>query len=551
MIRHRLALFAFLCAGLKPLAAANCEGLSNLKVDGVTIATAQSVPAGAFTPPDNHAIADLPAFCRVAGQIRPSSDSDIQFELWMPSSGWIHKFQGIGNGGFAGSISFSGMGNAVAHGYATASTDTGHKGGATDAAWALGHPQRVIDFGYRAIHETAVKAKIIIRAFYGEDPRRSYFSSCSNGGRQALMEAQRYPADYDGIIAGAPANYWTHLLTGAAWDISATLGDSASYVPSRKLAAIEAVALTACDTLDGVKDGVIENPRPCHFDPSILLCKGPDSDSCLTAPQVTALKKIYSGPKNSHGKQLFPGYSPGGEAEPGGWAVWITGAAPEKALMFAFGTQFFKNMVFEDAAWDYHTFNVDRDPKIADDKMARVLNATDPDLRPFQQRHGKLILYHGWCDAAIPAQNIIDYYQSVISKMGSKDAAGFVRLFMVPGMQHCGGGAGPSNFGQLNVATGDAQHDMATALERWVEEGVAPEQVIATKYKNALKPAPGEVVSTRPLCAYPLVAHWKGSGSTDDAANFTCGKADAGAEPPGSLNGTIMILVWRARSLVA
>ena len=244
----------------------------------------------------------------------------------------------------------------------------------------------MIDFGYRAIHETAEKAKAVIRAFYGEGPKRSYFSSCSNGGRQALMEAQRFPDDYDGIIAGAPANYWTHLLAAAASDMQATLAEPGSYIPAAKLPAIQAAALGACDALDGVKDGVLEDPARCRLDPAALVCKGPESDSCLTAAQAAALKKIYDGPRNSKNERIFPGYSAGGEAEPGGWGPWITGAAPEKSLMFAFGTQFFKNMVYEDPAWDFRTFDLDRDTKVADDKMARVLNATDPDLKRFKER---------------------------------------------------------------------------------------------------------------------------------------------------------------------
>ena len=293
-------------------AAPDCEPLSKLALPGATITEARSVPAGAFTPPEGKPIPDLPSFCRVAGVIKPSSDSNIQFEVWMPASGWNGKFQGIGNGGFAGSISYAGLAGAVRHGYATASTDTGHHASGTDAGWALNHPEKIVDFGYRAIHETAAKAKAIIHAFYGEAPRRSYFSSCSNGGRQALMEAQRFPDDYDGIIAGAPANFWTHLLTQAAWDIQATMQDPAAYIPAAKIPAIEAAALAACDALDGVKDGVLDDPSKCHFDPSQLLCKGPESDACLTAPQVGALKKIYAGPRDSKGRQIMPGFSPGG-----------------------------------------------------------------------------------------------------------------------------------------------------------------------------------------------------------------------------------------------
>lgn len=369
-----------------------------------------------------------------------------------------------------------------------------------------------------------VKAKAIIAAYYGRDPQRSYWVGCSSGGKQGLKEAQKFPADYDGIVAGAPANYWTHLLANAAWDDLALLGAKDSFIPAKKLPAIQAAALAACDALDGVKDGVIEDPARCHFDPGVLACQGAESDTCLTAPQVATLKKLYAGGRNSQG-QIFPGYAPGGEAEFGGWAIWITGPAPERSLMYAFSTQFFKNMVFDNAAWDYHTFNADRDTKAADDKQSRNLNATDPNLSPFRERGGKLILYHGWSDAAIAPQNTIDYYHSVAAKMGGQQAAGFVRLFMVPGMQHCGGGSGANSFGQFGVAAGDADRDMDAALERWVEKGIAPERIVAAKRKSDMDPA-SAIVRTHPLCAYPLVARYEGSGSTDDAANFVCAKHD-------------------------
>lgn len=482
---------------------------------------------GSFTPPGGKPIPGLPALCRVAGAIKPSNDSDIEFEVWMPSSSWNGKFQGIGNGGFAGAIGYSAMAAAVSHGYATASTDTGHQAGGTDATWALGHPEKVADFGYRAIHETADKAKAILRAFYGQAPRRSYFSACSNGGRQALMEAQRFPEDYDGIIAGAPANNWTHLLGGGMSGVVATLATPESYLPASKLPAVESAALAACDALDGVKDGVIDDPTKCHFDPRKLLCRGPESDSCLTEQQVNTLEKIYTGPRNTKGEQIFPGYATGGETGPGGWSAWITGSAPAKSLGYAFGVNFFQNMVFSSPAWDYRTFNLEHDLKVADDSLARILNSTDPDLKRFKGRGGKLILYHGWSDAAIPPVSTINYYNSVAAKMGTKDTASFVRLFMVPGMQHCGGGPGPNSFGQAAISGGDPQHDIDAALEGWVEQGSAPEQIVATKFKNGVDPSSG-VARTRPLCKYPLVAQWTGNGSSDEASNFVCVKPGSG-----------------------
>ncbi|MCL4402767.1 MAG: tannase/feruloyl esterase family alpha/beta hydrolase [Acidobacteria bacterium] len=512
----------FLLASTASAEAANCEALAKLALPHTVITAAESMPAGSFTPPGGQAISNLPAFCRVAGAIQPSGDSDIQFEVWMPGSGWNGKFQGAGNGGFAGSIGFATMASALRHGYVTAGTDTGHHAQGTDGSWALGHPQKIVDFGYRAIHETAVNAKAITRAFYGKEPQRSYFSSCSNGGRQALMEAQRFPADYDGIIAGAPANFWTHLIAGSAWDAQA-MAEPGGYFPPSKLPAIESAVLAACDALDGVRDGIINDPTRCHFAPSTLLCKGPESDNCLTQAQVATLEKIYAGPRTGAGEQVMPGYSPGAETGAGGWSPWITGQAPDKTAQYTYATQFFKNMVYDNPQWDLRTFQLDRDVKTADDKFGRILNATDPDLKAFQDRGGKLILYHGWGDAAIPPLNTIHYYQSAVSKMGADAAEQFLRLYMVPGMQHCSKGPGPDAFGQMGGAQGDARQDMEAALERWVEEGTAPNQIVATKYKNSANPASG-VVRTRPLCPYPEVARWKGTGSTDDAANFVCAK---------------------------
>ena len=522
-MRLPLCLFIGAIAPGLPVAAATCQSLATLALPNTSIAVAESRAPGEFPVPGAKSgvkpLGDLPAFCRVAGSIKPSADSDIRFEVWLPASGWNGKFQGIGNGGYAGSISYAGLADAVRHGYATASTDTGHEDQGESARWALHHPEKIIDFGYRAIHETAVDAKAIIRGFYGEAPRRSYFDSCSNGGRQALMEAQRFPADYDGIIAGAPANYWTHLLSSAAFGVKVLLADPASYIPAAKLPAIQAAALAQCDALDGVKDGVIENPAACHFDPAVLACKGEESDACLTAPQVAALQAIYGGLKDRDGRQIFPGLSPGGEAEQGGWANWVTGDAPRKSAMYAYGTQFFINMVYNNPDWQFRTFDPGRDLATADERLAKYLNSTDPDLSAFQKRGGKLILFHGWADAAIPAVNTVNYYNSVLARMGSENASGFIRLYMVPGMEHCGGGAGPNAFGQNATPNGDPLHSIDAALEAWVEQGKAPARIIATKYdRNKV------VERTRPLCVWPQVARYKGSGSTDDAANFVCGK---------------------------
>jgi feruloyl esterase len=519
----RILLSALLIAA--PALASPCESLTGVKLAGASIQSAQTVAAGAFVPPAAEPpgpapvnYKTLPAFCRVQGVLQPSGDSHIEFEVWLPASGWNGRYEGLGNGGFAGAIDYSGLATAVAQGYAASDSDTGHKGSAINARWALGHPEKVADFGYRAVHETAEKAKTLVTAFYGNQARRSYFSSCSDGGREALMEAQRFPADYDGILAGAPANDWTRLLANAAAETQ-MFGEAQKYIPPSKLRAIEAAALAACDAQDGVKDGIISDPSRCKFDPSVLLCKGAESESCLTAPQVVSLQRLYAGARDADGKTIFPGRLPGAEGNPATWGLWVTGQAPDTSLMYSFATQYFGNMVFEDASWDYHTFQMDRALKVADDKTARMLNATDPDLKRFQDRGGKLIVYHGWNDPAISALSSVNYFRSVQEKMGARQTNGFFRLYLAPGMAHCGGGPGPDVFGQTVGPAGDPEHSVSKALERWVETGMAPDRIIATKYTPGPNPS---VARTRPLCPYPQVASYKGSGSTDDASNFAC-----------------------------
>ncbi|HTV56530.1 MAG TPA: tannase/feruloyl esterase family alpha/beta hydrolase [Terriglobia bacterium] len=503
--------------------AASCSNLSALKLKGTTITRAQPITTGTFAPHAGRPLVNLPAFCRVEGIAKPSPDSDIQFEVWMPVSGWNGKFRGAGNGGFAGSISYGDMARALRAGYATASTDTGHRAKDTDAHWALGHPQKVIDFGYRAIHLTALNAKAILKAFYGQPARYSYFESCSDGGREALMEAQRYPGDYNGILAGAPANYWTLLLSAAFFNTQAPgLVNRASYIPASKLPAISAAVLAACDAEDGVKDGILNDPAECHFNPSTLLCKGAESAACLTAPQVAELRKIYAGLRKPDGERLFPGYMPGGELGGGGWKLWITGDAPAASLQYAFGINYFRDMVFDNPAWNYSAANVNTAIRLATRETVRALNATDANLTAFERRGGRLILYHGWSDAAIPPLNTVNYYNSVVARLGRAETKSFVRLYMVPGMQHCGGGPGPSFFGQLGVVrASDPAHNVSAALEQWVEKGIPPESIIAAKYANPFHPLQG-VEMTRPLCPYPQIAKYKGFGNPNDAANFVC-----------------------------
>lgn len=505
-----------------PARARDCAALAKAKLPDTVITTAEAVDDGKFTPSYGRPIDTLPAFCRVAGVIKPSQDSYIRFEVWMPATGWNGKFLAAGNGGFAGSIGYGLMAGNLRRGYATAGTDTGHEGDAEDASWAFEHPEKVIDFGYRALHETVQNAKSLVREFYGELPQHSYFDSCSNGGREGLIEAQRFPEDFEGILAGAPANFWTHLLT-AGIDISkAVYGQNpAGYISSVKVPAIQAAALAACDAEDGVKDGIISHPLRCHFDPSVLLCKGADSPGCLTAPQIASLKKLYDGGRDSHGGQIFPGYLPGAEDGPNGWPGWITGSGPGKASGSIYTENYFRYMVFGDPIWNLLAADVDLAERAADEKTARILNATDPDLRGFQARGGKLILYHGWNDAAISPMNTIHYYQAVNAALGANTTGSFLRVYMVPGMQHCFLGPGPNSFGQTGHTTAKGQaFGVYDALEQWVEKGSAPGEIIATKYVDDVAAKGAQM--TRPLCPYPEVANYQGAGDTNDYRNFLC-----------------------------
>ncbi|HUK90399.1 MAG TPA: tannase/feruloyl esterase family alpha/beta hydrolase [Blastocatellia bacterium] len=505
-----------------------CESLKALQLPHVTITAAAVVPEASFKPPRAMEPVIVPAHCEVKGVSKPTSDSEIKFEVWMPVAGWNGKYEQVGNGGWAGAIPTPSLADALRRGFATAGTDDGHTGG-SNAIWAMGHPEKLIDFGYRAVHETSVSARQVIRAFYGTDSSRAYFAGCSDGGREALMEAERYPDDFIGIVAGAPANFWTHLLAGAVWNAQALVETPDSFIPPAKLPAIQKAVLAACDAVDGVKDQLIEDPRQCKFDPEVLKCKGADSADCLTEPQIIALRKIYDGPKNPRtGEQIMPGFMPGTEAAMGAWSVWITGGSPEHSLQFMFGHTYYADTVFENLKWDYRSLNFDSDLKTADAKTAPILNAMSPDLRAFKARGGKLIQYHGWGDAAIPPLSSTNYYDQVehfFSALGGGkkgNVRDFYRLFMVPGMGHCAGGPGANSFGNAGVMPdrNDPDHDVVAALDRWVEEGVAPDKIIATGFVDG-SPAKG-VAMTRPLCAYPLVARYKGSGSTDDAANFDC-----------------------------
>ena len=505
-----------------PAHAASCESLASLLLPNTTISAAQTVAAGAFVPPApagrgggqpggavaapeagrgaapargaqgrGNQFADLPAFCRVTASIRPSSDSDIRMELWMPASGWNGKFVVPGNGGFAGAIAPAGLATNLRKGYAVATTDTGHEGGS--GAFMLDHPERLTDFADRAIHETTTKGKAIVAAFYGSGPRLSYFNGCSTGGRQALTAAQRFPDDFDGIVAGAPAIYASHQSAGQIWIWQATHRDEASFLPPATLAVLHDAVVAKCDALDGVKDGVLEDPTRCSFDPGTVACKSGDGPGCLTSAQVEAARQIYTGAKNSRGERVFSGLYPGSEL---GWTA-SAGAQP-----VGYALDVYRYVVMRDPKWDPMTLNYDGDIAKAD-KVVGQLTAIDPDLTRLLS-HGKLLMYAGWSDPGIPPGYLPEYYKNVLAKTKVKNIKNATRLFMIPGMGHCGGGDGTSTF------------DMLAALDQWVEKGKAPDLIPASRVKD------GVTDRTRPLCPYPQAATYKGSGSIDDAANFAC-----------------------------
>jgi feruloyl esterase len=495
----RKSLLILACSFALPVFAASCESLASLALPNTTITAAQIVPAGQFSPPGPagkgkgaNAYKDLPEFCRVAATLKPSSDSDIKVEFWLPTSNWNRKLQSVGNGGWAGVISYSALADAVKAGYAGASTDTGHVGGS--GSFALEHPEQLVDFSWRSEHEMTLKAKAMVQAFYGSAPRLSYWNGCSTGGRQGLKEAQKFPDDYDGIIAGAPANRTAISL----WIAFAVLKDPASYIPPAKYPVIHQAALAACDLRDGVKDGLIEDPSRCKFDPKVLLCKNGDGPSCLTAPQVDAAKKIYSAATNPRtGQVLFPSLAPGSELN---WGIQAAGPDPSANIF-----DHFKYVVFKNPAWDWKTFDFDQGIALAEQPENAAMNSTDPNLKPFFSHNGKLLIYHGWADSNVSPLNTIKYYKSVEDTLGgASKTSNNMRLFMEPGMGHCGGGEGPNVF------------DKVGTLDQWVEQGKAPEKIVAS-HSTA-----GKVDRTRPLCPYPQVAKYKGSGSIDEAANFAC-----------------------------
>ena len=486
-----------------------CATLAALTIPAVTIRSATAMAASAFTPPGSRQELMLPAFCRVEATARPTSDSEIKFEVWLPPvEAWNGKFQGVGNGGYMGSIGYPAMATALRKGYATASTDTGHIG--DDMRFGQGHPEKIVDYAYRAVHVMTETSKLIVRDAQGRFADRSYFVGCSAGGQQALSEAQRFPEDYDGIVAGDPANNRIRQTFGFLYSWMATHSkDGAPILSQAKLALLSKSAVDACDAIDSLKDGLIDDPRRCHFDPAKLLCRnGADEAACLTAPQVDAARKMYEGLKSPKtGEQIYAGWPRGsegfGDSAIESWRTYVMD--PPEPMRLGF----FKYFLFHDPNWDYHTIDWDRDLAYAEQKLG-FFAPVERDLSGLKKRGGKLIMYTGWLDPVVPPQDTVSYYEGVVKAMGGGEKTReFFRLFTAPGMGHCSGGPGPNQF------------DALSALEQWVEHGTAPDKLIASHATD------GKIDRTRPLCPYPQVARWKGTGSSDEAINFTCAAPSA------------------------
>ena len=497
----------------------DCSELRRLKLDEAVIVSAERHEAGPFKPPAGTSFEVANPFCRVVISARPSPVSDIAIEVWLPEAGrWNGRFWGLGNGGFAGSIFHRGLGVRIAAGYAAVATDTGHQGDSADASWANGQPEKVVDYGHRAIHLAAEHGKRVAAAWFGRRPDFSYFSAYSNGGRQALMLAQRYPEDYDGIIAGAPAYDFTGPYAAVADLQFNVLAAADRHLSPDLLRALNQAALDACDATDGVKDGVIEEPDLCRFDPVVLACAGAASERCLTPPQLSAARRLYSGLKVPAATRPLGALPPGSEAA---WGAVHFGKGPGTGEYYAYALGFMRGFVFEDPAWDPKGFDVLRYAALAERKVAPVVNAVSPDLRRFVDRGGKLILWHGWNDPLVSGYATVDYYARVVDALGPESARRAVRLFMVPGVEHGRGGPGTDQFGQFAGGTGDPERSLAAAMQRWAERGIAPERLIASRAQDP-KDAAASAPRTRPLCAWPMSARYRGMGSTDDEANFDC-----------------------------
>jgi feruloyl esterase len=508
----------------------SCESLAGLALPDTTIATAERVAAGAFLLPeqgrppagpesgrrpggearlptggprkDAADTKSLPAFCRVAATSKPTSDSNIRIEVWLPMSGWNGKFMGVGGGGWAGNIGYAarfagatGLIDGLRRGYATATTDSGHDASKPEEAggrFTLGHPEKIVDYGYRAVHLMTVRGKEITKAFYGTAPRHAYFFGASRGGYEAVTEAMRFPEDYDGISAAWPPNPFVLFNAAQLWANWLIARNPARLVPQAKYAIVHEAVLAACDGLDGAKDRQLDNPLDCHFDPGVLLCPGADGPDCLTAPQVELLRKTYQGPVNPRtGEVIFPGPAPGNEL--GEMYSFATGEPRTVA------SDMFKYVVFQDPAWDWKTLDWDSDIDKAIEATAPMLTAY-PSFQAFADEGGKLMIFVAWVNYHNPKQ-LMDYYDEAVRDMGAEKAARSIRLFAIPGRFE------------------ETMFDKVTLMEDWVERGRAPEANTVSYH------AAGKPLRTRPLCAYPELARYRGTGSTDDASNFACAES--------------------------
>ena len=475
----------------------SCQNLANLALPYTTITSAEHVVAGRLRLPNGaDAYSDLPAFCRVTASVKPTSESDIRMEVWMPALGWGGTFEGRGSSGIGGSIPYNDLATSLRGGYATAGSDTGHQG---DSSYALSEPEKVIDFGYRSGHEVPVKAKLIMNAYYGSGPEFSFINGCGGSAVTAQNALQRYPEDYDAVAITGFSDK-THHIFHQMWNWDATHLNEESYIPAEKYEMIHDAVIQQCDLLDRVQDGVIENPKICSFDPASIQCPtGTIGEACLTEPQVVAVRKIYAGATDplTH-KQIFPGPLPGSEIT---WTRTTTGDAP-----FRLSEDFFKYFVFKDPSWNSKTspVNYATDVTLADRLENLVVNALDPDISEFVARGGKFLMWEGWNDTYIPPDVAIDYYNSVVTTIGSQSAQDSVRLFMVPNKEHCGWEGSLGTF------------DVGVELKRWVDTDIPPERIVISGTTE------NDAPRTRALCPHPQVATYTGLGSTDEAASFAC-----------------------------
>jgi len=497
--------------------------VSRIQIANVDVTAVARQAPGSFSPPGSRApLTGLVAFCRVQARVTTSSDSAVNFEVWIPDA-WNGKIVVTGNGGYSNVPSYRDMAYALAQGYAAAGGDTGHQTPTPDdLQWGVGHPERILDWGTRSIHAITGPAEKIVAAFEPNSPRRAYYYGCSTGGHQAYAEIQKYPQDFDGIIAGAPGNNRVRLNVAYLWQFLSnhSAADGREIVPASKLPMITKAVLAACDKNDGVADGVVDDPRSCQFDPGSLVCRDQDAPDCLTTPQVAALNKMYGGATNDRGERIYPGWPKSSEAlttaadgrPSSGWnQYWGTGDPMR--------VNFWRLWVFNNPQWNPRTFDFDRDVARADDTIGKLVDQRNAALAAFKARDGVAIVYQGWQDPVVNPLDTIAYYEQVRARQGSQaETDRFFRLFMVPGMGHCGGGTGATSFGNQGGFSQsiDADHDLLAALDRWVERRTPPDRIIASKNES------GKVVRTRPLCAYPKRAVYQGTGSTDDAASFVC-----------------------------